>query len=64
MGIIGKQFVRMGKSTESDNRLDYQSRDREIDSHFSGLSGETVNRGPISVRPHGWWDVKPKFTHL
>ena len=32
-----------------DNTLDYQSRDRKIDPHLSGLSEETLNRGPISV---------------
>ena len=31
-----------------DNMLDYRSRDREIDTRFSGLSEETLNRGSIS----------------
>ena len=26
---------------------------------FSGLSDETLNQGPVSVRPHCLWDVKP-----
>ena len=32
-----------------DNTLDYQSRGRKIDPRFSGLSDETLNRGPVSV---------------
>ena len=43
--------------------LDYQARDRMIDPRFSGLSDETLNRGPVSVNPRCWWDVKPVFTH-
>ena len=30
---------------------------------FSGLSDETLNRGPVSVRSRCWWDVKREFTH-
>ena len=29
-----------------DNTLDWQSRDRKIDTRFSGLSDETLNRIP------------------
>ena len=31
------------------NTLDYESRNRWIDSRSSGLSDETLNRGPVSV---------------
>ena len=32
-----------------DNTLYYQSRDSKIESRLSGLSDETLNRGPASV---------------
>ena len=32
-----------------DNTLDYQSRGLKINPRFSGLSDETLNRGPVSV---------------
>ena len=32
-----------------DNTPDCQSRDHKIDPCFSGLSDETLNRGPVSV---------------
>ena len=32
-----------------DNMLDYQSRDRKFDPHFSSLSDGTLNQGPVSV---------------
>ena len=44
-------FYSAGRSGGSvvDITLDRQSRDREIDPRFSGLSDETLNRGPVSV---------------
>ena len=36
-------------SSVVDNTLAYQSSDRKIDPPLSGLSDETLNRGPMSV---------------
>ena len=47
-----------------DNMLNYQSRIARSISHYSGLSDETLNRGPFSLGPPCWWDVQPEFTHL
>ena len=35
-----------------DNTLDYQSRDRKIDPHFSSFSDETLKRGPTLSLTH------------
>ena len=37
------------RSSVVNNTLDYQSMDPKIDPRFSGLSDETLNRGPISI---------------
>ena len=42
------------------NMLDYQSRDCKINPHFSGLPYETLNRGPVSISPFCWRDVKSR----
>ena len=41
-------FARSGGGVV-DNTPDHQSRDRKVNPRFSGLSDETLNRGPVSV---------------
>ena len=60
--VIDRSLCRRDGSVV-DKTLDYQSRDRKIIPRFSALWDETLYRGPVSVWPRCWWDVKPEFTH-
>ena len=46
------------------NALDYNQGVERLIPQFSGLSGKTVNRGSVSVRPLCWWLLNPSsLTH-